>query len=368
MKKICLLFCSLLSTLSIFAQDDVQYRVILIGDAGELNAEQQLIINDAVSKSIPGKTLALYLGDNVYPKGVELSGAKKQTSLNILRAQFEKLRKNNIPVYFVPGNHDWDKSGPDGYEKMQALNTFVREQHDSLLQVIPANACPGPFALPVNDKLVVIAMDSEWWLYPHDTHAGSSGCPCKTKEEVLNKLAAMLEYNHDKIVIFATHHPFNTYGSHGGYYSLKEHLFPLTDANKYLFIPLPLIGSLYPLVRKAFPPAEDLKNVLYQDMKNRVNGILKKHPGVIHVSGHEHTLQLIEDSVLQVVSGSGCKFSPVKKGKGSLFAVAGSGYVLADILFDKRVRLHYFVLSKKSTQTAFVYLRPAPTTATKASN
>lgn len=356
-----LFFCFLLQCFAGDGQEQVQCRLVMIGDAGELNSIQQRIIGDARSRSIPGRTIAVFLGDNVYPKGIELTDEKKQKSMAILRAQFEQFRKNHIPVYFVPGNHDWDKSGPMGFEKMQAVNVFINEQHDSLLKVIPANACPGPYAVPVNDNIVIIAMDSEWWLYPYDTHAASLGCSCRTKDQVLTRLSALLDSNRNKLVIFATHHPFNSYGSHGGYYSLKEHLFPLTDLNKYLYLPLPLIGSLYPLYRKAFPPREDLENALYRDMRARVGSVLKMHPNIIHASGHEHTLQLIQDSMLQLVSGAGCKFTPVKKGKGSVFAAAASGYVIADILQNNSVRLEFFSVSKKNIQSVFVYLKPFAT-------
>lgn len=367
MKKISLLFyCSLFCCIALNAQDDVQYRIILIGDAGETNITQQAIINDAISKSIPGKTLALFLGDNVYPKGVELSPGKKQATFDILRSQFEKLRKNNIPVYFIPGNHDWDKSGPKGYEKMMAANAFITEQHDSLLQIIPSDACPGPYELNVSDNLVIIAMDSEWWLYPSDKYTATSDCACKTKRDVLGSLSDMVERNRNKVIIFATHHPFITYGSHGGYYSLREHLFPLTDLNKNLYIPLPVIGSLYPILRKTFPPAEDLNNVLYQDMKKGVDDILKKYPNVIHAAGHEHSLQLIQGDVLQVVSGAGCRHTPVGKGRGSIYAADSSGYVTADILKDNSIRLNYFTYTEKEIKPSFVYTKTfTPVTSSK---
>ena len=342
-------------TAPVAAQTDVQARVILIGDAGEINTTQKAILQDAISKSIPGKTIALFLGDNIYPKGVELSPEKKEAALNILRAQFEGLRKNNIPVYFVPGNHDWDKSGPLGYDKIMAANAFIEAQQDSLLQLIPADACPGPYELPVGDNLVIVAMDSEWWLYPYDKHTDKSDCPCKTKRDVLGKLDDIVQRNIHKTIIFATHHPFNTYGSHGGYYSLREHVFPLTDLNKSLYIPLPILGSLYPILRKTFPPAEDLKNVLYKDMRFAVDAILKKHPNVIHAAGHEHTLQLIQGEILQVVSGAGCKHTPVKKGAGSLYAADSSGYVIADILKDKSFRLHFYTYDDKNVKESFVY-------------
>ncbi len=340
------------------AQEDVLYRVILIGDAGEINTTQQAILNDAISKSLPGKTIALFLGDNIYPRGVELKADKKEASLNILRSQFEGLRKNGVPVYFVPGNHDWDKSGPSGYNKMMAANEYLQQQQDSLLKIIPANACPGPEEISLGDNLVIVTMDSEWWLYPYSDNVDKSDCDCKTKRDVLGKLEEIVYRNYNKTIILATHHPFVSYGTHGGYYTLREHLFPFTDLNKSLYIPLPIIGSIYPVLRKAFPPAEDLKNVLYKDMINGTNELLGKHPNIIHAAGHEHTLQLIQTEVLQVVSGAGCKNTPVKKGKGSLYAADSSGYVIADVLQDKSMRLHFYTYSNAGLKESFVYTRP----------
>ena len=348
-----LLFCASAA----IAQDSIQQRIILIGDAGEINPVQKAILADAINRSFPGKTTALFLGDNIYPKGLELSGDKKTSTETILRSQFEDLRKKGIPVYFVPGNHDWDKSGPDGYKKMMAANVFINAQQDSLLQVIPKDACPGPYELTVSDNLVIVAMDSEWWLYPFNNNADAADCECKTKRDVLGKLEDIIRRNNNKLIIFATHHPFKTYGSHGGYYSFREHVFPLTSLNKNLYIPLPVIGSLYPLLRKTFPPAEDNGNMLNKDMQQTVTALLKKHPNVIHVSGHEHTLQLIEGELLQVVSGAGCKYTPVKKGAGSLYAAAKSGYVLADIMIDNSIRLSFFTVNESGVGQSFVYTK-----------
>ncbi|MEP7141727.1 MAG: BamA/TamA family outer membrane protein [Ferruginibacter sp.] len=341
------------------AQDAIQYRVILIGDAGEMSAEQKAVLLDAAQKNIAGKTIALFLGDNIYPKGMELPGNKgAQASQDILRSEYEGLRKAGMPVYFVPGNHDWDKSGPDGFKKMIQVNKFLRDQNDSLLQIIPKDACPGPYELVVSENLVVVAMDSEWWLYPFSKVAEGTGCECKTKRDVLGKLNDIIQRNKDKIILFATHHPFKTYGSHGGYYTLKDHIFPLTNLTEKMYIPLPVIGSLYPLLRILLPPTEDLKNVLYSDMISNVDDVLKLHPNIIHVAGHEHALQLIQGAVLELGSGAGSKHTPVRNGKGSIFSSPSSGYVIADILLDKSIRLTFRVYNKGEIKNEFVYDKP----------
>ncbi len=358
MKKFCLLFYI---TVSCFAkgvaQSDVQYRVILIGDAGKINNTQEAVLKDAITKSITGKTVALFLGDNIYYRGMATSGAGKEHDINVLRSQYEGLRSAGIPVYFLPGNHDWDKSGPAGYQKMMSVNAFIASRNDSLLQVVPADACPGPEVISLSDNLVVVAMDSEWWLYPYSKHAEKSDCLCKTKRDILGRLEDIVRRNSNKTILFATHHPFVTYGTHGGYYNFKQHLFPLTDLHRSLYIPLPGIGSLYPILRKSFPPPEDLGNILYQDMKTSVNQILQQHANVIHVAGHEHTLQLIQGAILQVVSGAGSKETPVRRGKGTIYAADTSGYVVADILTDNSIRLHFFTYAGDTIKESFVFDR-----------
>jgi hypothetical protein len=60
MKKIFLLpflFVALLT----HAQDSVKYRIILIGDAGELDKQQNGVLQNAVSNVLKGKTSVLTL-------------------------------------------------------------------------------------------------------------------------------------------------------------------------------------------------------------------------------------------------------------------------------------------------------------------
>ncbi len=351
-----MLFC--FCSLGAQAQDSIKYSILLIGDAGEINPAQQSVIAAAVKNASPGKSIVVYLGDNIYSSGMGLNAddATKHT-IDIFRSQYQPFRTAGIPVFFVPGNHDWDHSGVKGYEKIMRANQFVIQQQDSLLQMIPKDACPGPYEVNISDDIVLVAIDSEWWLYPFNKHTETSECECKSRSDVLEKLADIVERNKNKILVFASHHPFVTYGSHGGYYSLKEHIFPFTDLNKNLYIPMPVIGSLYPLLRKTFPPAEDVKNMLYKDMKESIEQVLQQHPNVIHVAGHEHALQLIQGPLLQVVSGSGSKHTPVKKGKGSLFAQSENGYVKADVMLDNTVRITFYSYHNDTMQQTFVYYK-----------
>ncbi|PWG82224.1 BamA/TamA family outer membrane protein [Pararcticibacter amylolyticus] len=359
MKKLSIAVFLLIVSLKALAQDSVLYRVILIGDAGEMDPQQKNIITDAAKRALAGRSAAVYLGDNIYPSGIGLPGSKdEETTKAILKSQYLPLRNAGIPVFFIPGNHDWDRSGPLGLEKVKRQWAFLNEQNDSLLRMLPPDGCPDPVAINFSENLTMIAFDSEWWLYTYPKENRDADCDCRTKEEVIARMKELLYQNRNKVILLASHHPFQSYGTHGGHFSLKDHLFPLTAVNKNLYLPLPLVGSFYPLLRNTFTNPEDLRHPLYQDMIKNVNRVSGDFPNIIHVAGHEHGLQLIRNNKLQVVSGSGAKRSFAAKGKHSLFAEATQGYVTADILTDRSIKLTYYILKDETVIPAFEYRKP----------
>ncbi len=357
-----LLFSSalLLAALAVNAQtDSVKYRVIFIGDAGEMDTQQGAVLQHAVKNIVPGKTMAMYLGDNIYPRGMGLPGSlERGETEKILESQYQPFRKAGIPVYFVPGNHDWDRMGPLGLQKIKEQWAFLDSKKDSLLKLVPANGCPDPVEINLTDSLTIIAFDSEWWVYQYSKNNLDAECDCSTRDEVIMRMQEIFERNKGKVILLASHHPFQTYGTHGGYYSLKDHIFPLTAAKKNLYIPLPVIGSLYPILRTLFTNPEDTGHPLYKDMIRRIDGVFAGYPNLVHVAGHEHGLQLIKDKQLQIVSGAGAKQTYAKKGKHSLFADATQGYVTADLLKDNSLKITFYTWDNTGVKAAYTYTEP----------
>ncbi|HEX5151046.1 MAG TPA: metallophosphoesterase [Parafilimonas sp.] len=341
------------------AQDSIVHRVIFIGDAGEMNADQKAVIQSASEKILSNKTTVIYLGDNIYPTGMALPGTKNETQTKeIMQSQFVPMRSKGAPVYFIPGNHDWDRMGSDGLEKIKLQWQYLNNQHDSLVKLVPANGCPDPYEIEVSDSMVIIAFDSEWWLFPFGKNNPDAMCECKTKDEITARFEELFYKNRYKTILLASHHPFQTYGRHGGYYSWKDHLFPFTAVNKNFYLPLPVIGSLYPLLRKTFPSAEDMGHPLYEDMIRKVNGITNSIPNVIHVAGHEHTLQFIKNDQIQIVSGAGSKNSYVRKKHDLLFGETAYGFVTADQLINNQMRFTYYTLTDSNVSQSFDYTQP----------
>jgi hypothetical protein len=119
-----------------------------------------------------------------------------------------------------------------------------------------------------------------------------------------------------------------------------------------LYIPLPVIGSAYPIARSVFGTPQDIKHPAYSNMINRVMEVVKTHPHVIMVHGHEHALQLLKDSSYNfIISGSGCKTSRLSPGRKAEFTARSLGFVTLDILRSKNVRANFYTMNSKPGDT-----------------
>lgn len=346
-KYIFFLFAFIVSRFVALGQfQEPKVRIIFIGDAGVVNDNQHAVIQSAVKNAIDKKTTVVYLGDNIAKEGLVSEDDRKYGyDTSVLNSQYQPFREKNIPVIFIPGNLDWDNSGPNGLQNIKNQWAFIHSKEDSLLKFLPENGCPDPVAIPLNDSLVLITMDSEWWLFPFDKRNEDVDCNCRTDRDVLNSLSELLYQNRHKTILFATHHPFASFGNHGGYYPLRDYIFPLTEVNSSLYLPLPILGALYPIIRKAFSGAEDLNNPRYQEMINRVSTIFMHFPNLIHISAHEHSQQLIDNKDtkhLQVITGSSAINGYVRKAKEALFTSKNIGYVVVDYYANNDIQIHFY--------------------------
>jgi hypothetical protein len=128
-------------------------------------------------------------------------------------------------------------------------------------------------------------------------------------------------------VLVAAHHPLYSNALHGGKFTIKQHIFPLTAAHKRFYIPLPIFGSLYPFYRKLYGAHEDMSHGKYKKLRKRLLRIMNRYSNVIYVAGHDHNLQHFEvQHNHYIVSGSGSKTAFVKKGGKATFTLEELGF------------------------------------------
>jgi len=313
---------------------ELAHRFYLIGDAG-LSPEGEmgptLESFKAALDAAPANSTAIFLGDNVYPAGfvdsIEDPGGHRRSE-QYLDAQLATLESFAGSPLFIPGNHDWYAGGPVGLERQQG---YIESALGSKEVFLPRNGCPIE-KIEIGDKIVVLAIDSEWYLADWDRFPTvNDDCEIKDREHFFDELESEIKKNLDKTLILALHHPMFTYGNHGGQFSLRDQLYP--TGNK---LPLPVLGSLANFLRRTSGASvEDLSNKRYNALKKRILTLSQFSDKVIFVSGHEHGLQYIEEyGKPQIVSGSGSKTGPTRLINGATFSTGQNGYAVLDVYRD----------------------------------
>ena len=137
MRKKILIIAVLLSQffLAHAQQDTVLARIVVIGDAGSFHPdaqhkERQYVV-DAVKKIIPldEKTTVLYVGDNLYYSGLPDDALRTyDIRRQVLDSQMDIALGTKAKVYFIPGNHDWDKMQAGGWEAIKREQRYIDEE------------------------------------------------------------------------------------------------------------------------------------------------------------------------------------------------------------------------------------------------
>lgn len=343
--RIAAFICILITTpLTLMSQPAV-HTLYVVGDAGEPLPDNPVgpFLNQAVNKS-PNPATVLFLGDNIYPAGMPpLDSKDRFEAESILRMQAGWIQGCDCQGIFIPGNHDWKKGNQGGLQALLAQQQFVDSLKDERITFLPRDGCPGPVEIQLTDKTVLVIIDSQWPLHPWDKPGEESSCDFKTNAELLGALSDVYARNEGKRIILAAHHPVVTYGEHGGVYNFTDHVFPLTALHPNLYLPLPVVGSVYPLYRKWFGNVQDVAHPLYRTYSKSLIDIMSEYPGSIHVAGHEHSLQYAEGYNSHfVVSGSGSKVTHVKKKGLARYADPVNGLVQLDIFADGSTAITYW--------------------------
>jgi Calcineurin-like phosphoesterase len=323
---------------------DVESVVFLVGDGGDPDPHGEPVL-DALRAGIAeagAPTTVLFLGDNIYPAGMPPEGAKDRAEAERrLRAQVDAGRESH--TIFVPGNHDWNYAGTNGWATVVAQETYGRSMAGDSTEFLPGHGCAGPAVRDVGDHVRIIVIDTQWWLRGDEPGAPAGTCAAETQEQVLDSIRTAVATANDRRIIVAGHHPLVSGGTHGGHFTLRQHIFPLTDFAGWLWLPLPVIGSAYPVSRMLGISNQDLSSGAYQAMRDSIAHALDSAP-LVFAAGHEHGLQVLRGigAHYQVVSGAGIygHLGPLSWIDRTLFAAPGrSGYARLDVQRNGRVRL-----------------------------
>ncbi|WP_373072072.1 metallophosphoesterase [Zeaxanthinibacter enoshimensis] len=321
---------------------ELSHTFYLIGDAGlspmgGMNPALK-IFKDKVQKADTNST-AIFLGDNIYPAGLpdpQDSTVAFLRAKNHLDAQLATVKDFKGRVIFIPGNHDWYTEGLIGLKRQEV---YVEEHINRKDAFVPENGCPLEL-VEINEDIVVIALDTEWYLTNWDYRPSiNDDCEIKSREKFMQELESLIKKNAGKTIVIAQHHPIFSYGPHGGQFTFNQQFYPSSTR-----VPLPILGSFVNLFRKtAGASVEDMHNKRYRELRNRIFTLAQFAEKVIITSGHEHALQyIVENNVPQIVSGSGAKKGATNLLNGSKFTTGRMGYATLEVYTDGSSRVRFY--------------------------
>jgi len=336
---------------------EIEKSFYLIGDAGKSpiggKSDGLLALENYLKYQNTDKDYLIFLGDNIYPTGMPEKDSKfRPLAENHLDAQINVAKSFKGSTIFIPGNHDWYTKGLKNIEREKK---YIEGALDNKNIWEPKVGCPIS-SIDINKRIQLIIVDSHWYLTRWDDHPTiNDDCDqIKTRDQFFLEIEGELKKNQDKTIVFALHHPLFTNGVHGGQYAAIKHLYPLQSS-----LPVPILGSLATQIRTSGGVSpQDKQNKRYQEMSDRIATLARASaaPRIIFASGHEHTLQYIEnESIRQIVSGSGSKQGYATLSNDGLFSYGGMGFARLDIMKDGSSWVRYFGFENDKEKLLFTY-------------
>jgi hypothetical protein len=268
--------------------------------------------------------------------------------IKTLLKSFSGFKKGEIVI--VPGDRDWADSGENGWKNVRSLEKVVKSFAFPNINWLLNKGCPGPIVMNLGENLLLVAIDTQWWNHPYDK-PGPADATCKvsTPDHFKEELEDILSDNTDKNILIAGHFPVFSYGEYGGFMSIKRHIFPLTDLDESLYLPLPIIGSLYANYRRNVGTSKDIVNEEYQNLRILLENIISENSSIIYLSGHEQNMQIInKEKNYYINSGSPSVSRYARNHPEALFSKSLSGIIEVDYYNDGKVEAIIYEFSEKA--------------------
>lgn len=338
----------------------IRDSVYLIGDAGQpkLPKSDSPELVDPVLSSLQRRvqarvdmlgadhTAVIVLGDNIYASGLAPPDHRdRRRGERILDAQVAAI--GEARGLFTLGNHDWDGAKQEGLERALEQYAYLTNA-GSNIEVHPRTPCVGPGVVDMGEGLRLVFGDL-WAAIYHQEFPGSIIADCDPQPaEASASFESAFHGAPERRVVFANHVPLMTSGPHGGYFDWRAHLFPLRAIDPDLWIPLPVIGSIFPLARLMGVTDTDMMSTRYRGYVDGVRDLFRPGRPAIVVAGHEHSLQIHVDGLglFHAVSGAGStrKVNYVQRLRSDLMSLAAPGYMRLDQHADGTLTLEVIAL------------------------
>jgi len=342
------------------------HSLYLVGGAGKstTNSHGNNEVLDAMVSSLKNETVEtslVFLGNNISPKGLpKKEDPDRNFAEKILLSQLQVSKSHGGKTYFIPGNQDWNGQDKGGRKAILRQEKFIKafDKGNKNANFFPQDACGDPKVVKINKDLVFVFLDSQWWLQDWSVEKNMNRkCDIKSRQDLLKRIEEIfVDHKNDEIVVML-HHPIKSNGNRGGKFNLKQHIFPFTELNKNLFIPLPIIGSIYPIQRNVVGTKQDISNINNQNLMQGIDKIAKGlRINVIFASGQDAGLQYFNGNKIKyIVSGSGSEKAYIQKGGSAIYSRSALGFAKINFYKNNESWLEIYTVSENKQGPVLEY-------------
>ena len=297
------------------AQKD-SHHIYLLGNTYLMNKAAPVlsVIDSSISASTTPAHI-FYLGDLVSKNGVQQQPHPNDIlNIRLLTNAFQKHK--DVGLLFFSGDRDWDNSGKAGNKKVKHLEDYIEDELNYKKTFNPSKGCPGPKVIKINNYTTLIAINSQWFIHPHDRpEAPDTDCKILNEADFWDELEEEIEAAEGTNIIIAAHHPIYSHGRYAGKRRFRYHL-------------LPIFGTFYNSFHKEIGGPADMANSRYQEYTYQMRSLLHNYSSILYVSAHEHDLQVIQEGRnYHINSGAISEVKPTGKSANTLYRQSKPGFI-----------------------------------------
>ena len=172
------------------------------GDPGTTPGNKLQLLQKQIAQADTNSTL-VFMGNTFYPEALPNENSPKRAAVETkLKSQLEGLKNYPGNMYLVPGGYGKKGKNPSKYRRQER---FISDYLGKEKLVQPENMCPGPVELHLSEDLLLLLVDTQWFLPGNELPAEGSSCEITRPSLVMAQIDDILRNYPEKQVVVAAH-------------------------------------------------------------------------------------------------------------------------------------------------------------------
>jgi hypothetical protein len=321
----------------------VQYTIYLVSEPdgrGTSNTILPALYSD-IKKDDTSHAVVFFEG--LSPASEFKKNDEPRTAQEGIENKFSYLQNDKGKIFFLLNPAASPSAGRE-------LKNYLDKKTDSKNIFVTELECPDAEAITITKDLVVMPINN----VPPDLN--KSRCELDNETEWLNEIKDLVDNNQRKNILILGYYPVLSMGNHGGHFSLKEHIFPLTDFRKSLYVPLPVLGTVYLALRSGIGFRGDFGYPSYKSFRKKFLKTVYGYNNIVYASGHERNFQYFKYNKQDyLITNSGPGTSWVARNNSAYFTDEATGYVKLTYLKNGEVWAEFIAVDAAENKGTVVY-------------